>query len=160
MLNFSQIFIEGMLLSAFFCFGVLGMLAYNPRLLLNDYPQSIRLSVPPKSSKETKLTRAVGIPFAAVLLIAPFISTLHYGEIAFIHAFLHPFLVFAIVSLVDLIVVDWLIFCFITPDFLVIPGTKGMKDYKNYRFHFFAFLKGIVVYGGLCMVIAGIRVLL
>lgn len=160
MLNFAQIFIEGMLLSVFFCFVILGMLVYNPRLLLNDYPQSIRLSVPPKTPKETKLSKAIGTPFAALLVIAPFISTLYYDEISFIHTFLHPFLVFTIVSLVDLIVLDWLIFCLITPDFVVIPGTQGMKDYKNYRFHLIAFLKGTVVYGVLCIIVAGIRMLI
>lgn len=77
MLNFSQIFIEGMLLSIFFCIVIVGMLVYNPRLLLNDYPQSIQLSVPPKTSKETKLSKAIGAPFAALLMIAPFISTLY-----------------------------------------------------------------------------------
>lgn len=75
-------------------------------------------------------------------------------------AFLHPFLVFIIVSLVDLVVLDWLMFCFITPDFLIIPGTKDMKDYKNYRFHFIAFLKGTVIYGVLCIIVAGIRMLI
>ncbi|WP_163857214.1 nitroreductase [Paenibacillus elgii] len=160
MLNFSQIFIEGMLLSIFFCIVIVGMLVYNPRLLLNDYPQSIQLSVPPKTSKETKLSKAIGAPFASLLMIAPFISTLYCDEISFMVSFLHPFLVFIIVSLVDLVVLDWLMFCFITPDFLIIPGTKGMKDYKNYQFHFIAFLKGTVVYGVLCIIVAGIRMLI
>lgn len=160
MLSFSRIFIEGMALSVFFCAVILGMLAHNPRLLLNDYPKSIRLSVPPRSSKETKLTKAIAIPFIAVLAAGPFISTLGYDEITFIQAFLHLFLVFTIISLVDLVVLDWLIFCFITPDFLVIPGTKGMKDYKNYGFHFIAFLKGNVIYGVLSIVLAAIRVLI
>jgi len=36
-------------------------------------------------------------------------------------------------------------FCSITPDFLVIPGTKGMKGYKDYFFHLRAFLRGMVL---------------
>jgi hypothetical protein len=27
----------------------------------------------------------------------------------------------------------------------VLPGTEGHKGYKNYRFHFYAFLKGNVI---------------
>lgn len=35
---------------------------------------------------------------------------------------------------------DWLIFCTITPRFLVIPDTEGNPGYKNYKFH----LNGLV----------------
>lgn len=48
-------------------------------------------------------------------------------------------------NLWNLIIIDWLVICAITPKFLVIPGTEGNKAYKNYLFHFVAFLKGILI---------------
>ncbi len=36
---------------------------------------------------------------------------------------------------------DWLIFCTITPKFLIIPGSEGAKEYKDYAFH----LRGIFI---------------
>ena len=36
----------------------------------------------------------------------------------------------------------WLIFCTITPGFVVIPGSEGAEGYKNYGFHFRGFLIG------------------
>jgi hypothetical protein len=51
---------------------------------------------------------------------------------------------------------DWLIFCTITPKFAVIPGTEGSEAYKDYGYHFRASITGTIlsVVGGL--VIAGI----
>lgn len=46
-----------------------------------------------------------------------------------------------IFNLVDLFIIDWLIFCWITPRFVVIPSTEGMKGYKDYIFH----LRGAIV---------------
>lgn len=36
----------------------------------------------------------------------------------------------------DLLILDWLIFVTIQPDFIVIPGTEGLAGYKDYWFHF------------------------
>jgi hypothetical protein len=47
-------------------------------------------------------------------------------------------------NIVDWLLLDWLMFCTLTPRFLVIPGTEGMSAYKDYGFHFRGFLKGCV----------------
>lgn len=63
------------------------------------------------------------------------------------------------VSLADLIILGWIIFCVITPNFIVIPGTRGAAGYKDYRFHFFGFLKGGGhVIGALPAACGGVRV--
>jgi len=41
------------------------------------------------------------------------------------------------------LVLDWLIFCTIQPRRIVLPGTEGMAGYRDYRFHFIGFLKGL-----------------
>ena len=45
-------------------------------------------------------------------------------------------------NLVDLFILDWLIFCTITPKFILLPGSDGHPAYKNYKYHFVAALKG------------------
>jgi len=47
-------------------------------------------------------------------------------------------------NIVDLFIIDWLVFCTITPNFIVIPGSEGNPAYKDYRFHFIGFLKGCI----------------
>ena len=70
--------------------------------------------------------------------------------------FLNTFGVVFIFNLVDLLLLDWLMFCFITPSFVIIPGTEGMKGYKDYGYHFRAFLKGTILSVVAGLVIAGI----
>ena len=41
-----------------------------------------------------------------------------------------------IFNLVDLILLDWLLFTYIQPRFVVLPGTEGLAGYRDYWFHF------------------------
>jgi hypothetical protein len=54
------------------------------------------------------------------------------------------FVMLMVFNLVDLLVLDWLIFVTIRPRIIVLPGTEGMEGYRDYGFHFRAFLKGVV----------------
>ena len=38
---------------------------------------------------------------------------------------------------------DWLLFCTLRPRAIILPGTEGMAGYRDYRFHFVGFLKGL-----------------
>jgi hypothetical protein len=68
--------------------------------------------------------------------------------------------VLLVFNLVDLLILDWLLFCTITPRWIVIPGTAGMAAYKDYLFHFRAFLKGTALCALAGGVVAGIVLLL
>jgi len=46
-------------------------------------------------------------------------------------------------NIFDLIILDWLFFCTVQPRSMVLPGTEGMAGYRDYRFHFIGFLKGL-----------------
>ena len=59
-------------------------------------------------------------------------------------------------NLFDLLIIDWLIVCLITPKFVIIPGTEGNKGYKDYQFHFIGFLKGIIITFTMSLVISGL----
>lgn len=146
-------------MSAVFLAILLLSLAYNPRIWLQDYPQDIQRAAPPRTPMEQKQFTAVGT-IVMLLIFVPFATSIYiYGnEITFWGAFLHLYLVFNIVSLTDLIILDWIIFCVVTPNFIVIPGTRGAAGYKDYGFHFVGFLKGAVMSAALCLLLAGLRV--
>jgi hypothetical protein len=164
MLNLSRILIDGAIVSAIASLYLLAVLNLNPRLFLQDYPEDIQRAVPKKTKKEKCLSIVLGTPFLLFLFLGPFISTLNLefhsgGEIPFFAAFSQAFGVVFIFNLVDWLILDWLIFCTITPKFLIIPDTEGMVGYKDYSFHFKAFLVGTVlsiiaglVIGGLVMI--------
>ncbi|MCD4802947.1 MAG: hypothetical protein K8R16_08390 [Anaerolineales bacterium] len=161
MINISKILLDGALLSVLASISIVGILRFNPRLFLQDYPDEIQAAVPLKTDQEKRQSLITGIPFLLILLAVPFVSTLilkrESVEISsFFSLFLNAFSVAFLFNLVDLLVLDWLLFCFITPSFLVIPGTEGMQEYKDYGFHFRAFLIGtaLSIAGGL--VISGL----
>jgi len=149
MINFAKILLDGSVLSVLASITILGILRFNPRLFLQDYPAKIQEQVPPKTDQEKRFSLLLGIPFLILLFAVPFLSTLSQAnqvvEREFLPLFINAFGVVFIFNFVDLLVLDWLIFCLITPDFVIIPGTKGMQAYKDYRFHFRAFLIGTVI---------------
>jgi hypothetical protein len=165
MANLSKIVVDGAILSIVASLFLMVVLRFNPRLFLQDYPEAIQDQVPPKTALEERQSLLIGIPFLLLLAIIPFISALTLKRSgleapSFLQLFLHAFGVVFIFNLVDLLVLDWLMFCTITPKFIVIPGTEGMRAYKDYLFHFKASLlgTGISILSGL--VIAGIVALL
>ncbi|MES5955523.1 nitroreductase [Bacillus fungorum] len=136
--SFEQMMYVGVLMSIVLSVMILGSLYYNPRLSLTDYPKDIQKVVFPKSIHEKKQTIYFNIAYNAILFGTPFVSTyiLHKHEkLLYLDAYLHTFGILMIFNLVDLLIIDWLIFCWITPRFVVIPCTEGMKGYKDYKFH-------------------------
>ncbi|MBN2502428.1 MAG: hypothetical protein JXB38_16720 [Anaerolineales bacterium] len=161
MIDLTKTLLDGMLLSILASIVLIGSGLYNPRLFLQDYPEEIQAKVPPKTAREKRLSLVIGIPFMILLLIVPFISTLTLKNqqteyVGLLALFLNAFGVIFIFNLFDLLVLDWLVFCTLTPRFFVIPGTEGMAAYKDYGYHFRASLIGTLlsVIGGL--LIAGI----
>ena len=72
----------------------------------------------------------------------------------FFAAFLTDFFVLFTFNLVDLLIIDWLIFVTLQPSVIILPGTEGMAGYKDYRFHFIGFLKGILFSAAFALVVA------
>ena len=96
-------------------------------------------------------------PYIAVLvfmtaLVVPILGlfALHaeVGEVSFLLALAFSSLTLLVFNIFDLIILDWLLFCTIQPRLMVLPGTEGMPGYRDYRFHFIGFLKGL----GFCAV--------
>lgn len=156
MLNIGSVMRDGLILTGIIVVLMILAQRVNPRLFIQDYPEDIQAAVPPKTRAEKRLTLLIGIPFLLVMLLAPLFSTLslkHAGA-SFGALFANAFGVVFFFNLFDLLVLDWLIFCSITPKSIVIPGTEGMAGYKDYGFHFRGFLKGTLLSAILGLLIA------
>ncbi len=161
MFNLGKTILDGVLLSIIASFILIVSLYINPRTFLQDYPKDIQAKVPPKTLSERRISLLLGIPFLLVLILVPFFSTLtlkhQNGESSpFIALFVNAFGVAFIFNLVDWLLLDWLMFCTITPKFVIIPGTEGMASYKDYGFHFRGFIIGTLLSVIGALVIAGI----
>jgi len=133
-------------------------LRINPRLWLQDYSQDIQDQVPPKTDRESRLSLILGLPFLLLLFAAPLISTVglnrqYGGALSFLALTIHAFGVGLMFNLVDWLLIDGLLFCVITPSFIVIPGTEGADGYttQNYGHHVRGFVigTGVSLAGGL-----------
>lgn len=126
---------------------VMLMLWRNPRLLLQDYPEDVKATVPPKSPAERRTSVYCGIIFFLLVVAFPLAGALaaRAGSRDFLEIFLAAFGVAFLFNVVDWLIIDWLIVCTVTPAFVVIPGTAGMAGYKNYGMHFRGFVVGCVL---------------
>ena len=118
------------------------MLVRNPRLLLHSYPKDIRAAVPPRSPAERRESTCWTAMFLFLTISFPFAAALASKTPECNETFLIAFGVAFLFNLVDWLILDWLIFCTITPGFAVVPGTARMAGYKNYAMHFRGFLAG------------------
>ena len=135
----------------------------GPRIMLQDYPKSIQNAVPPKTKEEKRQTYVYALPVLLIMIGYPlatgaYLTVLHHWH--FWQTFSFVWGLSMLFNLYDLLIIDWIVFCTITPGFLVIPGTEGNKGYKDYWFHFVGFLKGILITGVISLASSGIICLL
>jgi len=126
---------------------LVGLVLYSPRLMLQDYPPAIKALVPPKTEAEKRLSIWLGMPFLLILLLFPIYATFVFegrstAQMGFVELFLYAFGIAFAFNVWDWLVLDWLVFCTITPRQFVIPGSEGHPAYKDYAFHFRGFLIG------------------
>jgi hypothetical protein len=95
---------------------------FNPCISLRHYPKEIREIVPPKSEKERRISillgLIIGLPFTSALLW----RTATLGSHSFWERFAYAFGVLFIFNLVDLLILDWLIVCWLEPRWVVLPA--------------------------------------
>ncbi len=158
MKTFSTILIYGLLASLVLSVIILIMELINPRLMLRSYPKDVKAAVPPATEREKRQTLLWAIPFWLALLGFPTAAALAVkaSNQGFLLIFLSAFGVMFLPNVVDWLILDWLIFCTITPKFAILPGTEGLAGYKNYAMHFRGFLIGTALSGIVSLIIAGI----
>lgn len=120
--------------------------AIAPDMWAGDYPPDIRARITERSPAARRWQPWVAVIFFATLLgvLAMALERLagSHDAAGFWDFFLAVFLVLMLFNLFDLLVLDWLIFVWWQPRWVILPGTEGMAGYRDYRFHFLAFLKG------------------
>ncbi len=159
MLDLGRILLHGAVLSALGSLILMGAVYFNPRFARQDLPKDIRDATPPLSKREKWQALALAVPFFALVVFIPLLSGLTLeapdgGQVSFLVLFLHIFGVIFVFNLVDLLILDCLIYCTITPKFVVIPGTEGLPGYKNYGHQIRAHLRGTVLQSVLALLLA------
>lgn len=131
-----------------------------PDMWVGDYPPEIQARYGKMSARAARLRPYVAIPFFLALLAFPFAALLDtsadVGRVPFFPAVVSTFVVVFVFNAIDLLVLDWLLFCTVQPRLMVLPGTEGMAAYRDYRFHFVGFLKGLGLCLGAAVVIAAL----
>jgi hypothetical protein len=150
-----RILIDGAVLTAIVTPVLLLTLYINPRVALSDYPQDVKEAVPARTRSELRQGILLSIPFFLASVAVPLHSTWllkqeNGGMISYWMALVTIFGVHLVFFFFDLLVLDILIFCTWTPQFLVIPGTEGMPGYKDWRMH----VRAHVTTGILVLVVA------
>jgi hypothetical protein len=139
---------DGTLISSALGAIILVSLYYNAEIWHDDYPLAIQAKAGPMSARAKRQRRIVAVPFLTTLLGGLVASNLalkrqHGGQLPFLTAFLNAYAVATVFNVVDLLVLDYLLLVGIQPAFAVLPGTNGMPEYRDVRFHFLGFLKGL-----------------
>ena len=78
------------------------------------------------------------------------------AQTSFFAVLIYVFIIGMMWNAIDLLVMDWLLVCSITPKIVVIEGTEGCKGYKDYMFHFKGFLIGCVYTAIMAIIFSGI----
>lgn len=149
MIDIGRILVHGAVLSVLASLVVMSAVLFNPRFALKDLPRDIRESAPPLTRRETLQASVFFLLFLALLVGIPVLSALGLeaeagAGVSFGALFIHILGVLLVFFVVDLVVLDWLIYCTITPRRLVIPGTEGMAGYKDYGHHLRAHARGAI----------------
>ena len=123
-----------------------GMTYLKPLSMINSYPPAIQekvlelgLITKEKQSKSKKsITKKIIALFLLVFLIS-FVVYKFNGANTFLKGFGYSYLLWAIINWWDALVIDCLWFCHSKR--VIIKGTEGMKEYKDYWFH----IKGALI---------------
>jgi hypothetical protein len=116
-------------------------------MFVGDYPPDIQQKFGPMSPRAARLRPFIASILFLTVLVIPitglFALQAEVLSIPFLPALVFSILTLLVFNIYDLIVLDWIFFCTIQPRSMVLPGTEGMAGYRDYRFHFIGFLKGL-----------------
>lgn len=143
-MDMSQAIVDGFIWSLLWVAVIALILWKVPQQLVHDYPKEIQAVVvlPPVNKKIYKWIIVPALIILVGYLFFSVITTYGAAEVAFWMPMLHVFVMCIVWNSVDLLIMDWLIFCTIQPKFMILPGSEGHPAYKDYYFHFRGFLIG------------------
>lgn len=137
-----------------------GMTYFRPLSMIRDYPPAIQKKVKElgliTDEKKSFTIKYVIRKILAIIifgLVLAFIVYKFNGADTFLKGFVCSYLLFCVVDWWDAIVMDCLWFCHSKK--VIIPGTEGMKEYKDYWFHIKGGLKGMLIGLPICALAGG-----
>jgi hypothetical protein len=167
--SLKRVLVDGTVMNLLLTIVIYGTIYVNPLFWVNDYPPDVQEAVGPIDVPiGQKLI--VGVLLLCIVICVPLYSNARLrrqnnGQLSFPAAFVNSALIAFYFAVWDLLILDWLIFVTIQPDFAVIPGTEGLAGYRDYWFHFevsflgwkqwISILVAGLVLGGLSMVRLG-----
>ncbi|WP_432011368.1 hypothetical protein [Streptomyces cucumeris] len=127
-------------LVALFSGSIIGSLLIAPDALAPDYPRAIRERYGTQSARGKRAAAVAGGVNLLAFIVVPVagVHALHRdtdGTLGFWPPFTLGTICFLAITLFDLLVLDWWLFCTVQPRFMVLPGTQGMPEYRDYGFH-------------------------
>jgi hypothetical protein len=144
---FSDALIYGLVLSVVLTILTVISGAIALDMFVDDYPPDIKQRYGPMSPRAARLRPFIAALLFITVLLVPiiglFVLQAKVPSVPFLPAFVFSGIVVLVFNVFDLIILDWLFFCTIQPRSMVLPGTEGMAGYRDYRFHFIGFLKGL-----------------
>ena len=158
---FAKALIDGLVWSVLWIIYVYVIVKFFPWQMLHDYPKDIQKAATLKepTDKQKMHSKLFGWLGGLAIICTPIIwGILQFSreETSFLKMFVFIFIVVMMWNVIDLLSMDWLIICTITPKWVVIEGTEGCKGYKDYMFHFKGFLIGCVYTAISAVVFSGI----
>lgn len=153
---------SGLALSLYLGVAFVALSLLDPEMWLGDYPPDIREAWGPMSPAARRRKWLLGVPVFALALALVVLATRQIAAVpppSFGAVWLHTFVMLSVFNLVDLLVIDWLLFVRIRPAFVVLPGTEGMAGYDDYAFHARAFAIGTVGIAVFGVIVAALAVL-
>jgi hypothetical protein len=143
----------------------ISLLLISPTSWVDDYPPDIRARFGEMSPRAKKWRAIAVIPTLIILLGVPAWSVVRLVDLAgptltFWDVALSVFIVATTFNVIDLLILDCLIFVTWQPKWIVLPGTEGMAGYKDYGFHLKGSLKGQVGIIVVSLVFAAVTVLI
>ncbi len=153
----------GAILSALLSALFLAAARLNPEFMLRGYPPDIKAKYGPPGEKTMQFRKPMAFLLFVILFGTLIFSIVRLADVSsepltLTTIFLSTFIILLTFNLVDLVIIDWLVFVTLQPKFIILPGTEGMAGYKDYGFHFKAFLRGTVLCLIASLVIAGIAI--
>lgn len=141
---------ESIILCILFTLIVVPSVRKNPIGAIHDYPPAIAakaIELGLTTEKHKRTSKGVIIVKALVALLIAFllafiVKTINHAE-TFLQGTLTSYSLWLIVNWYDAFILDCLWFCHSKK--VIIPGTEGMKEYKDYRFHIKAGCVGTLI---------------
>lgn len=134
------ILIESVIGILIFTIIIVSITLKNPLASIGDYPTAIRekcieLKLIPKTEKRFTRKDIIRKCIAMIVFVILFAFILYKINAAntFVKGFVNSYIIWLIIDWYDALILDCIWFCHSKK--VIIPGTEGMKEYKDYLFH-------------------------